>query len=221
MLWKIISVITRYTRYYTENGLPPFKSSDPRGLHQIFWKCKCLQTYLPRACRINKRQNRRDIQRLYSRRYPRRRFISRKKAMLWPQPRRPSRIRKPLPLHQCEPYTRLQPADSIHCRGVAGSRDQREVLADDLGESNWDNCHVDMPGENGSYRYWNEEKGSSLQFGLLTVQTSTVLNYPNYQITTLIVVHNNGSMLIVHHFMYQNRPKHYLVLSGEMNFLNL
>lgn len=79
---------------------------------------------------------------------------------------------------------------------------------------------LNEPEENGGYFYWSQEKGSSLQFGKLTVQTLIVTTHPSFQITVLVVMHENGDLLYVNHFMYQGWPK-YEITPSESAFFDL
>nr|ACE75284.1 protein tyrosine phosphatase [Glyptapanteles flavicoxis] len=77
--------------------------------------------------------------------------------------------------------------------------------------------------ENGDgISYWNPEEGSSLQYGKLTIKTFKIHeNYhPSFQITSLLVTHEDGKMLYVSHFLFKNWQRDD-ILPSERDFLDL
>ncbi|CAG9796836.1 unnamed protein product [Diatraea saccharalis] len=57
------------------------------------------------------------------------------------------------------------------------------------------------PEDDGDYFYWSQEIQTSIQFGKLTIHTLKVLPHFSFQITLLLVIHEDGSALFVNHFM--------------------
>ncbi|AAZ30024.1 PTP3 [Bracoviriform indiense] len=77
--------------------------------------------------------------------------------------------------------------------------------------------------ENGDgISYWNPEEGSSLQCGKLRIKTSKIHqnHHPSFQITSLLVTHEDGVKLFVNHFLFKNWQRDD-ILPPECDFLDL
>lgn len=72
--------------------------------------------------------------------------------------------------------------------------------------------------------YWYPEEGSSLQCGKLKVITSVIhLDHHNFELTKLIITHQDGGSLYVNHFAYKNWRKDYILprTSDFIDFLRM
>lgn len=73
--------------------------------------------------------------------------------------------------------------------------------------------------ENG-ISYWHPEEGGLFQCEKLSITTSNLyLDHPNFEITKLIVTHEDGGSLLVNHFFY-NKWQHDDILPLECDFLD-
>ncbi|XP_063242376.1 tyrosine-protein phosphatase non-receptor type 9-like [Bacillus rossius redtenbacheri] len=77
--------------------------------------------------------------------------------------------------------------------------------------------------ENGNgISYWNPEEGSSVDSGKLKIQTIKVheTHHPKFQITSLLVTHEDGDELYVNHFLFKDWQRDDISPS-ECDFLDL